>query len=255
MKRMVIKVGSNVLTRGDGCFDTTRVSALVDQIVSLRRLGYEIILVSSGAVACGRSATVAADGLDEVQRRQLFASVGQVILMNHYYGLFADYGIKVGQVLTMKKNFETPEEYENQRSCMEGMLCSGLIPIVNENDTVSITELMFTDNDELSGLVAAMMGAQTLFILSNVDGIYDGDPADAASSVIRRVGPDDSVDGFVSEHKSEFGRGGMLSKCHIARQAARSGIRVVIANGKRDNILLDVLERPDTTVHTEFIAA
>lgn len=252
-RRIVVKVGSNVLTRHDGALDTTRVSSIVDQIVAVRKQGFEVILVTSGAVACGRSLIRQNDKLDDVQQRQLYSAIGQVRLMDLYYKLFIDYGINVGQILTMKKNFSTRREYNNQRNCVEVMLQSGVVPIVNENDTVSIKELMFTDNDELSGLVATMVGAEALIILSNVDGVYSGDPSAAGSTVIRTLRQGEEYDKFVTDAKSEFGRGGMTSKCHIASTTAATGVKVIIANGKRDNIIVDVLTRPEDTVHTEFL--
>ncbi|MBR5432771.1 MAG: glutamate 5-kinase, partial [Bacteroidales bacterium] len=248
-----IKVGSNVLTRDDGSLDTTRVSAIVDQIVKLRDSGYETVLVSSGAVACGRSLLRENSKLTDVQQRQLYSAVGQVRLMDLYYRLFQNYGITVGQVLTMKKNFEEGQEYNNQKSCMEVMLQGHVLPIVNENDTVSITELMFTDNDELSGLVAGMIGAQTLIILTNVDGVYDGAPDDPGSRVIRKVTPGDSVEGHIDASKSRSGRGGMQSKCNVATSLSASSVRVIIANGRKEGILVDVLADPEGTVHTEFV--
>ena len=252
-RRIVVKVGSNVLTRADGSLDTTRVSSIVDQIVTLRESGYETVLVTSGAVACGRSLIREDRKLSDVQQRQLYSAIGQVRLMDLYYKLFQGYGITVGQVLTMKKNFDEGQEYNNQKSCMEVMLQSHVLPIVNENDTVSITELMFTDNDELSGLVAGMVEAETLIILSNVDGVYDGPPDNPASSVIPCIEPKDRVEEYISSRKSQSGRGGMSSKCHVAMKLASEGIKVIIANGRRDNILVNVLDSPDVTVHTEFV--
>ena len=137
-----------MLTRPDGKLDVTRVSAIVDQIAWLRNQGYEVILVSSGAMASGRSELRINHSLDSVEQRQLFSSLGQVKLIGLYYDLFRDFGIHVGQVLTMKENFNPGEQYENQRACMTVMLENGVLPIVNENDTVAVTELMFTDNDE-----------------------------------------------------------------------------------------------------------
>ena len=171
-KRIVIKVGSNVLTRKDGKLHVTRMSSLVDQIAKLRRHGFEIILVSSGAVACGRRELTVDHLLDSVEQRQLFSAVGQVKLIGLYYDLFREFGINIGQVLTTKEHFEPGEQYQNQQACMKVMLENGVLPIINENDTVSVTELMFTDNDELSGLIARMMQADTLILLSNIDGIY-----------------------------------------------------------------------------------
>lgn len=251
--RTVVKIGSNVLTRKDGTLDTTRISSLVDQIATLRRNGHEVIIVTSGAVACGRSLFNGHDKLDSVQQRQLFSAIGQVRLINIYYNLFREYGITIGQVLTMKESFSTRKEYLNQRDCMEVMLSSGVIPVVNENDTVSVTELMFTDNDELSGLVASMMDADCLVILSNVDGIYDGDPADPSSKVIGLVTPDTDVSAYVRTGRSSFGRGGMLTKSSIAQKVAQEGIKVMIANGRKDNILVDLFTKPDSTLHTEFV--
>jgi len=250
--RVVIKVGSNVLTRADGSLDTTRVSAIVDQIAALRQDGYEPVLVTSGAVACGRSLIREDAHLTDVQQRQLYSAIGQVRLMDLYYKLFQSYGITVGQILTMKSNFEPGQEYENQKNCIEVMLQGHVLPIVNENDTVSITELMFTDNDELSGLVAGMIGAERLIILTNVDGLYDRSPEDPEARIIPVVRPGEAVEGFLSAKKSSSGRGGMASKCQVARRCAASGIRVIIANGKRDNILGDVLRKPGETLHTEF---
>ena len=158
----------------------------------------------------------------------------------------------MGQVLTQKKNFSEGQEYNNQKSCMEVMLQSRVLPIVNENDTVSITELMFTDNDELSGLVAGMIGAESLIILTNVDGIFDGDPSLPGSRVIPLIRPGDSVEGWICASKSSAGRGGMTSKCQVARNLAASGIRVIIANGRREGILTGVLASPEKMIHTEF---
>ena len=256
MKRIVIKIGSNVLTRPDGTLDVTRISSLVDQVQAIRADGAQVLLVSSGAVACGRSLLGrggAAHKLDPVEQRQLFSAVGQVRLIGLYSRLFQDWNTTVGQVLTMKESFSTRREYLNQRACMEVMLANGVIPIINENDTVSVTELMFTDNDELSGLVASMMDADTLIILSNVDGIYDGPPSDPTSKVIAKVQPGEDISDGISAQKSGFGRGGMRSKYSIATHAAEEGIRVLIANGKREGIVKDLYFGVPGTVCTEFV--
>ena len=254
-ERIVIKVGSNVLARPDGSIDVTRLSSLSDQVALLLKDGKEVILVSSGAVACGRSMLKPERKLDSVEQRQLYSAIGQVRLMNLYYKLFAEHGIKIGQVLTMKESFSTRTEYLNQRSCMEVMLRSGVVPIVNENDTVSVTELMFTDNDELSSLVASMMGASTLVILSNVDGIFTGHPSDPESRLIKEVKPDEDLSAYIKEDKSSLGRGGMSSKFASARNAAQEGIRVMIACGKREGVVTDLFRDPDSVPHTTFIPA
>ena len=240
--RITVKVGSNVLTRKDGTLDVTRMSALVDQIADVRKMGIEVILVSSGAVASGRSEVRPTRKLDSVDQRQLFSAVGQSKLINRYYELFKEHGMTVGQVLTTKESFATRGHYLNQKNCMTVMLENGIIPIVNENDTISVSELMFTDNDELSGLIASMMDAQALIILSNVDGIYDGPPSAPSSHVIPEIQRVEDIASCIQASKSSFGRGGMLTKTSIARKVADEGITVIIANGKRDNILTDIIQ-------------
>ena len=252
-RRIVVKIGSNVLTRQDGTLDVTRMSALVDQVAWLRKQDIEVILVSSGAVACGRRELTVDHSLDSVEQRQLFSAVGQVKLVGLYYDLFREFGIHVGQVLTMKENFQPGEQYLNQRACMTVMLENNVLPIVNENDTVSVTELMFTDNDELSGLIAQMMKADSLILLSNIDGIFTGHPDDPSSELIRTVTPYTDLSKYIQTEKSAFGRGGMHSKYHTASNVQSAGIHVIIANGTRDDILINLIENPEPTPHTEFL--
>ena len=206
-KRIVVKVGSNVLSRADGKPNVTNMSALVDQIAALHGRGHQVVLVSSGAVACGRGEIAPDRQLDPVAARQLFSSIGQIKLINLYNDLFREYGIVIGQVLTQKENFASRDSYLNQRACMLTMLENGVVPVVNENDTASLTELMFTDNDELSGLIATMLRADLLVILSNIDGIYTGDPSDPVSRLIERVAPGEDLSRYVVAAKSGFGRG------------------------------------------------
>ena len=255
-RRIAVKIGSNVLTQSDGMLDMQRINALVNQIALLHKAGVEIIMVSSGAVASGRSMIKAKTRLDSVSARQLFSAVGQARLINHYYELFQQHGIICGQVLTTKESLATRGHYLNQKNCMTVMLANKVIPIVNENDTIAVTELMFTDNDELSGLVAAMMHADALIILSNVDGIYNGNPKDPASEVIREIDPKKGgLEQYIQTEKSSFGRGGMLTKTNIARKVAEEGIPVLIANGKRDDILPSLLDNESSALCTEFVAA
>lgn len=254
MKRIAVKIGSNVLTRKDGTLDVTQMSALVDQLAALHHEGYELVLISSGAVASGRSEVKVSKKLDAVSSRQLYSAVGQAKLINRYYELFRDHGLRCGQVLTTKESFGSRIHYLNQKHCMEVMLENGVIPIVNENDTISVTELMFTDNDELSGLIATMMGMDALVILSNVDGIYTGNPSDQNArliSVVESTKTDLSV--YVQASRSSFGRGGMLTKCRIAQKVADEGILVIIANGKRPNVLLELLTEGSSTPCTRFL--
>ncbi len=252
-QRIAVKVGSNVLTRPDGRLDISRMAALVDQIAELRRRGIEVLLISSGAVASGRGALPHLQD-ESVTGRQLFAAVGQAKLIEHYYDLFQEYGITVGQILTTKENFTNETLHANQMRCMTAMLDNGVVPVINENDTVSVEELMFTDNDELSGLVARMMKAEILIILSNVDGVFTGNPDDPSSELIHDVYPDDDYSGCVGKSKSQFGRGGMMTKMKTALGVASDGIEVRIANGRRQDVLLDVLSDPDNARCTRFHA-
>lgn len=252
-ERIVVKIGSSVLTRKDGTLDVTRMSALVDQVAELHKNNVKVILVSSGAVASGRTELKTKQKLDTISARQLYSAVGQAKLINRYYDLFHQHGIVCGQVLATKEDFATRRHYLNQRNCMTVMLENKVIPIVNENDTISVNELMFTDNDELSGLVAAMMGCHKLIILSNIDGIFNGHPSNPDSQVIREIDTrKDQIEDFIQSSKSSAGRGGMQTKYNIARKVAEEGIEVIIANGEKDNILLDLL-KDKNTICTRFL--
>lgn len=254
-KKIAVKIGSNVLTRKDGTLDITRMSALVDQISYLHKQDIQIILVSSGAVASGRSLIKPCIKLDVVDQRQLFSTIGQAKLINHYWDLFREHNIVVGQVLTTKTNFEGRQQYLNQRNCMSVMLKNGVLPIVNENDAVSVSELMFTDNDELSGMIASMMDVEALIILSNIDGIFNGPPDAPNTEVIREIKKGEKLTDFIQHTKSTFGRGGMQTKASIARKIADEGIDVIIANGRRDDILIDLLNKKKETISTLFRAS
>ena len=251
-KRIIIKIGSNVLTKENGLPDFERMAHLVNQISEIKKQGKEVILVSSGAVASGKSILKVSDKFDAVTTRQLFASIGQVKLINKYSELFEKHDLICAQVLVTKEDFRDRLHYLNMKNCFSILLQHNVIPIVNENDVISVTELMFTDNDELAGLIASMLNADALLILSNVDGIYNGDPKDPNSEVIREVNPDTTgFSSFISTHKSQFGRGGMVTKSNMAHKVAQLGIAVHIANGKNENILLDVLN--EKAINTRFI--
>ncbi|MFZ5430976.1 MAG: glutamate 5-kinase [Bacteroidota bacterium] len=253
-RRITVKVGSNVLTKPDGMLNTARIAHLVDQLAVLHREGVEIILVSSGAVASGKSVLMPSKKYDSVSSRQLWAALGQVKLINRYSDFFREHSMICAQVLTTKENFSSRAHYLNMKNCIGTLLENRVIPIVNENDTISITELMFTDNDELSGLMATMANSEALIILSNVDGVYTGDPADPESTIVTEIRSDlDDEEIHVSGQMSGFGRGGMMTKLRIARKVASSGIPVHVANGGRENILLDIMDRGKTVPHTLFV--
>lgn len=247
MKRIVVKVGTNVLANEDGSLDKLIFREIVVQLVKLKQRGWSPILVSSGAVGAGKSILGKSEIADEAIRRQVFSAVGQTTLMKRYFELFIEYDVVCAQVLATKEDFSEGEHYQNMINCFEGLLEQGIVPIVNENDVVSLTELMFTDNDELAGLTARMVGAAKLIILSNVDGIYDSD-----RKVVHHVPfGDATIRSYISTEKSGFGRGGMFSKYEIATLCASQGIETYIANGKQDNVVLDLLD--DRVLGTRFL--
>jgi glutamate 5-kinase len=250
-QRIIIKIGSNVLTKKDGLPDLERIAHLVEQIARIKDQGIDVVLVSSGAVASGRSLITVSEKFDAIATRQLFASIGQVKLINTYAQLFEKFDILCSQVLVTKEDFRDRLHYLNMKNCLQILLQHQVIPVVNENDVVSVTELMFTDNDELAGLIASMMNAQALIVLTNVDGIYDMDPQMEDAQVIKVVnGTPIDFSSFVSTTRSQFGRGGMITKSTMAQKVAQLGIAVHIANGTKENILADVLD--DKAAHTYF---
>lgn len=254
-KRIAIKIGSNVLASKDGQLDEAHIDKLVGQIASIKKQGVEIILISSGAVAAGKKVISPSNKKDPVSNRQLWSAVGQVKLMNLYHDLFKSNNLTVAQVLTTKQNFRDRDHFQNMRNCIHTLIENDVIPIVNENDTISITELMFTDNDELSGLVASTMHCEALFILTNVDGIYNGHPNEEGSTLIEEIKANDkTIDQFIRATKSGFGRGGMKTKSSIAQKIAKQGIDVHIANGCAENILIDLAGK-QSIKHTHIIPA
>ena len=254
MQRIAIKIGSNVLTGKDGKLDMKRIANIVGQVIDIRKHGIEVMLISSGAVAAGRSFINPEHKTDEISLRQLWASIGQIKLMNIYSDLFEKQNLMCSQVLVTKEDFRTRRHYLNMQNCLHALLQNHVIPIINENDVVSVNELMFTDNDELAGLISSMMNVEMLFILSNIDGIYDGNPEDNNSKLIPVIEKNlANVSNFISTKKSNFGRGGMITKYNIARKVANSGVTVYIVNGTKDNILIDILKDDKKIPNTKFL--
>jgi glutamate 5-kinase len=253
--RIAIKVGSNVITKSDGSLNDSRILRLVEDIAILYKQGIEVILITSGAVAAGRSEVSPSKKTNVVAAKQIWAAIGQVKLMSSYQFLFGKYGIHAGQLLATKESFRDRRHYLNMKNCITAMLENKILPIVNENDTVSINELMFTDNDELSGFISSMMDCKSLIILSNVDGVYNGIPGENGTELIRRIDEEsENLEKYITSVKSGFGRGGMFTKCTIARKLASHGIDVFIANGTRDSIISDIVKRKDVP-YTHFIAS
>jgi len=252
--RVAIKVGSNVITQADGSLNDSRILRLVEDIAILYKQGLEVILISSGAVAAGKSEVVISKKANIIAAKQVWAAIGQVKLMSSYQFLFGKYGIHAGQLLATKEGFSDRRHYLNMKNCISAMLENRILPIVNENDTISVNELMFTDNDELSGLISSMMDCDSLIILSNVDGLYNGVPGNKDIRLIPVIDEEsEDIDQYVSSVKSGFGRGGMLTKCSIARKTASQGIDVFIANGTRDSIITDITRNKDIP-YTHFVA-
>jgi glutamate 5-kinase len=251
--KITVKIGSNVLAKPDGTLNVSRIAHLVDQIAFLHKNGVEVILVSSGAVAAGKAVLEPSRKTDAVSKRQLWAALGQVKLISRYSDFFGEHGLVCAQVLTTKENFSSRGHYLNMKNCMNTLLENKVIPIVNENDTISVTELMFTDNDELSGLIASMADSDALIILSNVNGVYTTHPDKGEAELIREIGINDKEpENAIMGGHSQFGRGGMLTKFRIAKKLANDGIGVHLANGFRENILTDLLTGKETVGHTWF---
>jgi len=253
--RITVKVGSNVITQNDGSLNEGRILRIVEDVAVLYKQGIEVILISSGAVAAGRGEVIPSKKTNIVSAKQIWAAIGQVKLMSSYQFLFGKYGIQAGQLLAAKESFRDRRHYLNMKNCISAMLENHVLPIVNENDTISINELMFTDNDELSGMIASLMDTEALFILSNVDGIYNGPPGNEGSEILKEFTRDtENPEKFISPSKSGFGRGGMITKYSTARKIASEGIEVYIANGSRDSIVTDILRGRDVPF-THFIAS
>jgi glutamate 5-kinase len=243
-QRIVVKIGSQVLCDAGGALNREVMANLARQIGALAEAGHQLLLVSSGAVAAGGA--VAGRHLerigDPVVRKQVLAATGQVWLMESYRALFDQRGLAVAQVLASKSDFQTRRHYLNMRGCIEALLSAGIVPVVNENDVVSITELMFTDNDELAGLLAGMVKADLLCLLSTVPGVFDGDPDDPATQCIGTWDENrHQIDEIVRRGASALGRGGMHSKLAVAIKTARLGTDVVIADGADGEVLLKIV--------------
>jgi glutamate 5-kinase len=252
-RRVAVKVGSNVITGEDGSPDTGRILRIVEDIAVMFRSGTDVVLISSGAVAAGRKGIKLSKSTTLVSSRQVLSAIGQVKLMASYQFLFSKYLIDAGQVLTTKESFRDRRHYLNMKNCITAMLENRILPIINENDTVSVNELMFTDNDELSELIASMMNCDALIILSNVDGLFTGVPGCEGAELIREVDNEShDVNKFISPSKSGSGRGGMVTKCTVARKIASEGIDVYLANGRRDSIIRDIVNHKNVPC-THFI--
>ena len=251
-RRIVAKIGSQALCDENGALDGAVIDALAAQVATLHDRGWQVLLVSSGAVAAGLG--VAADATatlrDPVAAKQVLAAAGQVRLMERWQQAFRGFGLTTAQILLSKSDFQSRQHYLNTRSCLEGALAAGLVPVVNENDVVAVTELMFTDNDELAGLLATMVNADVLALLSTVPGVLqpeDGKPIDTWDDERH------TIDAVVRSGTSRLGRGGMHSKLAVARKTAGLGTTVIIADGRATDVLPQIVS--DTPMGTRFPAS
>jgi len=230
MSRLVVKVGSSSLTTAEGGLDASRVDLLVDAVAASRARGDEVVLVSSGAIAAGLAPLSLARRPRDLATQQAAASVGQGALIARYAARFAQHGIVVGQVLLTADDVTRRSHYRNAAQTFSRLLDLGVVPVVNENDTVATSEIRFGDNDRLAALVAHLVHADLLVLLSDVDGLYDGNPSAPESTLVTDVhGPDDleGID-IVRPGASAIGTGGMVTKLEAARIATGAGIPVVL---------------------------
>lgn len=243
-ERIVIKVGTNVMTNKDNRIVRPVLRRLVKQIAELYERDIITILVSSGSVIAGKEVLGDSRIEDKTQRRQVYSAIGQPRMMRLYYNIFQDYGMKCAQVLPTKRDFSEGMHRENMINCCEGLLSEGVIPIANEDDAVSVTMSMFSDNDELASLIAQLINADRLIILTDIDGLYTGHPDAENSDLVQNVDPNEDLNKYIkdSNKKEAEGRGGMGSKLDYAQQAAAKSIPTFIANGKKDNTIIDIID-------------
>ena len=253
-KRVIVKIGSSSLTHEEtGKLDLGKMEQLVRQLSDLRNRGMDVCLVSSGAIAVGRSAMGIHERPTDISMKQACAAVGQAKLMMVYQKLFAEYNETAGQVLLTKNTMINPVSRENAKNTFEELFQLGVIPIVNENDTTSTYEMQFGDNDTLSALVSSMVGADLLILLSDIDGLYTDDPHTNPDAKLVQVveNLDEEILGMAKGTTgSNVGTGGMTTKLTAAKIATLSGTDMIIANGADVKILAQIFE--DTYTGTLF---
>ena len=253
-KRVVVKVGTSTITRPTGGSNLVRMEEIAREIAGLADEGREMVLVTSGAIAAGMNRMGLKTRPKDVSKRQALAAVGQGVLMHLYETMFASYGQTAGQVLLTKENSVRHNQYTNSRNALLAMIAMGVVPVVNENDAVSVDELKIGDNDTLSATVASLVDADALIILSDVDGLYTANPQERPDakliSEVREITPD--IENLAGGAGTEGGTGGMVTKLAAAKIAMSAGVTMVIARGDRFGVMREVLE--GKSVGTVFFA-
>jgi glutamate 5-kinase len=236
---VVVKVGTNVLAREDGKLDLVRLQGLADQVQRIWQLGRRVVLVSSGAIGAGIGQLGLERRPSDLRHLQACAAVGQGVLMQAYQACLARHGIHTAQILLTAGDFDNRTRYLNARNTILTLFEWNCLPIINENDTVSVAEIRFGDNDHLAALVTNLLQAPLLILLTVVDGLYGSDPKTDPQAAVLTIVP--SIDGSVMEmaggSRSTLGSGGMRSKLRAARLATAAGESVVIANGTQPGVL------------------
>ena len=244
VKKIVIKVGTNVITESSGCPDKNIIQKLASQVLVLRSKGYHVVVVSSGSIGSGLGELCIKERPKNLPDLQAAAAVGQCKLISIYDEYFSKHGYLAAQLLLTRQDFEDRQRYLNASNTINALMKFNVVPIINENDTISIDEIAFGDNDMLSSLVTNMMQAELLIILSSIDGLYkefsDSGKGKDKIDTVQSVNAD--VMKFAVDVKTERGLGGMQSKLEAARIATKAGETVIIAHGREENVLLKILD-------------
>jgi len=239
IKRVVIKIGSRILTGADGDLNRDWMYALAAEVATLRSKGCEVIIVSSGAVAAGRNLLGINERPRTIPQKQAAAAVGQPRLMREYEAAFSSSGCRVAQILLTREDLAARQRFINARTTLETLLEFGIVPIINENDTVAVEEIKFGDNDNLSALVTNLVDAGLLVIMTDLDGLYDADPRkNPAATLIPLVKTiTKELERVAGESGTTVGTGGMATKLAAAKKAGRSGVATLIVNGTDPKII------------------
>ena len=242
-KRIVIKIGTNVLTDKNGILDSDIIKKIVSQIAEIKK-SKDIVIITSGAIGAGMQELGIKERPKDVVGQQVCAAVGQGILMTNYHSIFSRHKLKIAQILITYNDLANKENYRHLANSLERLLELGIIPIINENDPVSISEIgpSFGDNDKMSALIAEKIKADLLVILTNVDGLFDKEPNDKGAVLIKEVKNIDKKIESMGSGSSKLGIGGMRTKIQAAKDATASGTTAIIANGRKDNILNDIVK-------------